>query len=333
MNGLKNKAGGPPEEPTEVPDKGTQEILDEMERDKKKSSKSPDEPKPKDESEVEEETKGKGTDGSSGEEEEKTEKKKKPKKPEQLKEPEKPSDKQPIKPRSIRTVPFGRLQKEKDKVEKLKKKLKDYEEKPKDETKTIEQKKEEKDKVIKELADKFGVDEEDVRELAELVGPKPATSKLPPEAEKKLETVDKLEKEAIYEREDRLFSKEFNKDVLPLIKEKYPKISKKSIAGIKKKLHLLAFTEEYHRVPKLKTIYLGLSDELKPILKKVTAEGTKGGGQRGKIGINLTVEQPAKIIAQMTDKQFDTYSENMGKKSKKLKITRYVPGVGDIEVE
>lgn len=58
------------------------------------------------------------------------------------------------------------------------------------------------------------------------------------------------------------YNQEFTRDIVPLVKEKYGDLPEKELATLSKKLHDLAFTDTYAKVP-LKKVFLAESDDLK----------------------------------------------------------------------
>jgi hypothetical protein len=76
------------------------------------------------------------------------------------------------------------------------------------------------------------------------------------------------------------YTKEFTQDVAPLIKERYGDVSDKELATLQKKLHDIAFTEQYAKVP-LKKIFLAESEDLGIKASKESIVTHKSGRTRG----------------------------------------------------
>lgn len=76
------------------------------------------------------------------------------------------------------------------------------------------------------------------------------------------------------------YTKEFTQDVAPLIKERYGDVSDKELATLQKKLHDLAFTEQYAKVP-LRKVFLAESDDLGIRHSKESIVTHKSGRTRG----------------------------------------------------
>jgi len=75
------------------------------------------------------------------------------------------------------------------------------------------------------------------------------------------------------------YTQEFSQDVLPLIKERYGDLPEKELATLSKKLHDLAFTDQYAKVP-LKKVFLAESDDLKVTPQKQGIVTHKSGRTR-----------------------------------------------------
>lgn len=75
------------------------------------------------------------------------------------------------------------------------------------------------------------------------------------------------------------YNQEFSKDIVPLLKEKYGELPEKELATLSKKLHALAFTDTYAKVP-LKKVFLAESEDLKVTLPKEGIVTHKSGRTR-----------------------------------------------------
>lgn len=302
------KEGG--QNPEEL-DEATQEVLAEMEKEgheidqPAKSEEKPEvkeDPKPTPKEEKPEEPKPKDSE-----------------KPEAEK-PKEEEPETPRKPRSVKMVPAWKLEIEKQKGEKLAADLEkarnappapapNVPEAPKPSTQKL-------DSAIKKWADKTGVDEADVRELTNAIldGFKPQTE-LPKEILDQLADLKKFKdtQENSFNEASEMaeYGKEFERDILPLVKAKYPDVSDAKIGELKAKLATIAFTEEYAKLP-LKKIFLaeqdGFSDVL-PAESKPSAEPGRGGAGRNEAAIApIDYDDPNLDISKLTDAQLDEFN-------------------------
>jgi len=76
------------------------------------------------------------------------------------------------------------------------------------------------------------------------------------------------------------YNEEFSKDVAPLLKERYGDLPEKQLATLRQKLHDVAFTEAYAKVP-LKKIFLAESEDLAIKPSKEHIVTNKSGKTRG----------------------------------------------------
>jgi hypothetical protein len=173
--------------------------------------------------------------------------------------------------------------------------------------------KEARDAGIKALAEKHGYSEEFVRDVLSMADENKGV--IPPEVAQKLSQVDKLSEEREIQIEEAQFSQDFDKIVLPLIKAEYgDNVPQNVIVDIKEDLKGLAYSTEYSKVP-YEVIYNGTKDfrSRVPDAKKGAEDSRpgQGGVNDGKEAIDLTKPLSDEVVATLSDKQFETYSNNM----------------------
>jgi hypothetical protein len=126
---------------------------------------------------------------------------------------------------------------------------------------------------IEELSAKYpDVDPNLLKDLQNSILAKVSTPKEVTEALKELQTI-KAERDESFESAE--YSKDFEKDVLPLIKAENPNLSDEAILQIKDNLKTFAYTEEYAKIP-LSKIFRAERDSLDipvTVVKKKTTEG------------------------------------------------------------
>ena len=170
---------------------------------------------------------------------------------------------------------------------------------------------------IKALADEMGIEPTAVLKLVGIVQ-KGLKTDLPADVKQKLDKIGEIEQERQDNFEEAEYSKEFERDVLPLVKAEYPDISTDALSTIRQKLHDLAFTEDYSKVA-LKMLYRG-EDSFRSLYrpKKETTEPGRGGSDRNaevKDWENLSEDD----VAQLSEKDFEEYSDFMAKRERGIR--------------
>ena len=155
---------------------------------------------------------------------------------------------------------------------------------------------------IKKFAEEQGLDEELVKGLINIVE-EGHISQLRKEIEDLKGTLQKSKEEAEIMRQNRLFEKEFEKEVLPLLEQEGVADKKNEIMET---LRALAFTEEYARTP-LKVIYRG--DETFETFRRKGKKSAESGGRMTHAG-----EDREKSITEMSEEEFEKWSDEQGKK-------------------
>lgn len=178
---------------------------------------------------------------------------------------------------------------------------------------------EDKGKMIDEFAEKHGLDKEVVTGLVKLVGVGNAAAleEKINKLEQRLTETSKLTEE---DRQEKLFNKEFEKKIAPLIEQ--DGLSPENQKRAKKLLHSLAFTEEFANTP-LDFIYKG-HDSFEDFRKK----GRKSGESSGPAA--HAGEGKEKSWTEMTDDEFEKESEELGKKDKNRDIRRDGRSIGSV---
>jgi hypothetical protein len=282
------------------PDEETQQILDEIAEEEKGDKKEEEEEKSKeDEKDSEDEKKDKDS--------------KEIKKDEESKKP-------PHSERSIRSIPFGRFEKEKSKREKAEADLQALKD-AKDEEKKGGEKVDLKE-AFKEIAESLNVEPDVVEKMYKAFTTIPGDKKpeLSQEISKKLDSIDKTKQQLEWQNEDRKFVKEFKRDILPEIKKLYPEISRTDIIKVMRKLHTIAFSEEYHLVPRLKSVFRAVPEEFAFLEGKKGGEGGKSAGTIRKDKKDLNRELSEEEVEDLSDEEFDRYSNNMANSKGKSKL-------------
>lgn len=165
----------------------------------------------------------------------------------------------------------------------------------------------EKDADVKKFAETHNLEESVVVDLLGLV------EKRLPKQEKDpgLEAFKEKQEE---ERQEAVFQRDFNTNVVPLIKAEHPNYTPDEIEKIKDKIFELAFSDELLKTP-ITRIYKS-EDEFRapaPSPSRRSSEPSKGGSQQQMKQVdydNITAED----ISQMSDDEFDKYSEEMGRR-------------------
>lgn len=173
------------------------------------------------------------------------------------------------------------------------------------------------------IAEETNIDPDAAFRIAKVAqkGVKPAaTFELPPETKATLEKVDKYAADQETQAEERAFNSDFEAVILPLVKAEYgDDVPATAISKIKDQVKAKAYTDEYSRVP-LATIYKG-EDEFRKVVpgKADGAEKSRGGHQeeherKEPKGVDLSKELSDDEVAKLSPEEFDTYSNNMGRR-------------------
>lgn len=187
------------------------------------------------------------------------------------------------------------------------------------ESKTKGESSEDKEKMIEEFAEKNGIDKEVIKGLVKLVGVgnTAALEEKISKLEARLTETSKITEE---EKQDKLFNKEFEKEIAPLIEQ--DGISPENQKRVKKLLYSLAFTEEFGNTP-LKFIYKG-HESFDDFRKK----GRKSGESSGPAA--HAGDGKEKSFMEMDDDEFEKESEELGKKDKNRDIRRDGKSIGSV---
>jgi len=184
---------------------------------------------------------------------------------------------------------------------------------------------EEIETAMEEFAEESGLDKETLEKLTGLIK-KSILKEIPREgglSEEEREKLRKIEEAITWSREDKLFEEEYNKDIVPLIKEM--QIPEENERKIKKTLYNLAFTEEFSKLPLREIIRTSAFDDLVPIgggtkrKGRRTAESTSGARATPRRGEVLTGED---ILGkeQIPDEEFDKILEGIMKSAEAKKF-------------
>jgi hypothetical protein len=133
---------------------------------------------------------------------------------------------------------------------------------------------------------------------------------VPQDVSKKLEALERDRQIAFLEAQ---YEDEFARDVAPLLQERYG-LDSTQLAGLKSKLHDIAFTDTYAKVP-LRKVFLAEESELKlqPNQPRETVKPTKSGKTRS-VSIDFdAVDEDT--FARMTPDQVEEYSKHQIDKS------------------
>ena len=164
---------------------------------------------------------------------------------------------------------------------------------------------------IKKIAEEFGFEVSAVEKLVNAISSKLT---LPAELKEKLEAFEAEKKEQVQEQ---LFGKHFLKEVSPMLEK--DGIEGKGADKVKKLIHELAFTEKYANTD-LDEIYIiakqkGLIENLGVFKGRKTAEGGRGGTGAGGGG-----GSEKKSFEEMSEKEFEEFSDDAGKKTSNYTI-------------
>jgi hypothetical protein len=160
---------------------------------------------------------------------------------------------------------------------------------------------------LKELAQHYGLELDDAQEkffgaILDKAVPKGLNEKL-----------EALERERNIAFLESQYDTEFRKDVVPMLVERYG-VDEQQLAELKAKLHNLAFTETYAKVP-LKKVFLAEESEFKlsPNEPRSTVKAVKSGKTRGtSIDFDSVDEE---TFARMSPEDIERYAEHQISKS------------------
>lgn len=130
----------------------------------------------------------------------------------------------------------------------------------------------------KVIAEKHNVDPELLKDLKNLLASEIST---PAEVMEKLKELDTIKADRAKEFADNAYNKEFDKDILPLLKAEYPDISDETLSSIKNDLKTIAFTEEYGKLP-LNKVFMAEKSSFKIVSnpKRKSSETVRPGASR-----------------------------------------------------
>lgn len=169
--------------------------------------------------------------------------------------------------------------------------------------------KENLDDAMDELSTKYpDIDPNLLKDLQNSIIKKISTPKEVQEALKELQTI-KAERDESFESIE--YSKDFDKDVMPILKAEHPNLSDEAISQIKDSLKTFAYTEEYAKIP-LSKIYKAEKESLNiPIAspKKKSTESDKSFRTRDSGAVDFD---------NMTDEAFNNLSDE-----EKLKFSQH----------
>jgi hypothetical protein len=174
---------------------------------------------------------------------------------------------------------------------------------------------------IKTLAEKYGHDEAFIREILDVATEN--SGKLPEQVQEGLKKAHMLTTERELETEEANYSADFDRVVVPLIKAEYGADAPDSlISDIKEDLKVLAYSEEYGKVP-YAVIFKG-QDQFRGLIpdKKKGAEGGRGGTEASVTATekpDLTQPLSDEVVKTLSDSEFDEYSKNMESKERNRK--------------
>ena len=195
------------------------------------------------------------------------------------------------------------------------------------------------DEKVKNLADKLGVEPDELKDAIKSLVPDAPT--LPPDLAEKLKEIDTLKSERAIAVEEAKFSADFDTQILPLIKKEYgDDVPPETILKLKENLKAMAYEPDYAKVP-YATIYKG-TDSFRGVIpdKKKGAENSRGGtvvvtqstrttAQNGDIDwadpdLDLSDEQLKKLDAA----EFDKYCDIQAKREQTGRSARIAKNEG-----
>jgi len=157
---------------------------------------------------------------------------------------------------------------------------------------------------LKKLADEYGVDEDFVTKLNKMILSK---TKLPEETQKQLDSIARRDKE---EKADETFN-----NAISALQEENPN---EPINDYKEKIKELGHTEGHTK----ESAYELFFRHIKPTISvnKKSAESSKGRGDVKKTTTNY--DDPNLDVDNLSDKEFDEYTEAQASKEKRLEIRK-----------
>lgn len=164
---------------------------------------------------------------------------------------------------------------------------------------------------VKAIAEKYGITEPGF--VQDLIDAASKRSQLPAELVDKIKEHDHYAEIAKKQAEDGAFVQDFEKDVLPLVREEYPEISDADVARIRDDVKKLAYSEKLLSTP-LSLIYKG-DDAFRGVVspKKKTAESGRGGESRSVDLLDFD-SMSESDIGKLSPENFIKYSEHMAAK-------------------
>ena len=162
---------------------------------------------------------------------------------------------------------------------------------------------------IKEMTEKYGLEEGMIKDLIGIVGGPKSLDK------DSKDKITKIEKELADSKEDKIFDREFSKDIVTL-----EDLKKEDQEEVKKLLKDLAFTEEYAKVPLKRIWRFEEFDKFRGEVKGKKSAESSGGGARGEL---TNYDSWSKEdIKNASGPEFDKYCDYMEKKQPKFTIHR-----------
>jgi hypothetical protein len=161
---------------------------------------------------------------------------------------------------------------------------------------------------LRSLAQQYGLalDESQERFFSALL-----QQAVPQDVTLKLEALERDRQVAYLESQ---YEQEFNKDVAPLLRERYGEVAEEKLAELKAKLHDTAFSETYAKVP-LRKVFLAEEDtfKLQRMEPQTTVQAVKGGKTRA---IHVDYDSvDEETFRRMSPEDVEKYTEHMIAKS------------------
>lgn len=194
-------------------------------------------------------------------------------------------------------------------------------EKPHDDTKIEDGKESESDIDITALADELGVEESVVAKIIDTAEQRAKANfkqfELSDEDKQALVAAKQYQEQQVIESERKLFESDFEKQVLPEIKKEYgDDVPESVVADLKEKLHGIAYTDEYKKVP-YSEIYRGKA-EFRGVIaeKRKSAESSRGGAFQTSGQMVKYEDLDESQIANLSGEEFDKYSDYMARRER-----------------
>jgi hypothetical protein len=149
---------------------------------------------------------------------------------------------------------------------------------------------------LEALGDEFGVDKNFLAKLEKAIVSK---TSIPKDISEKLKELDVIKQDRAKEYQENSYLKEFESDVLPIIKAENPNISETALSQIKDNLKKYAFSEEYAKLPLNKVFKVEKETLGIPVATphKKTVESSRSGTTRATTTIDFD---------DMSEEQFKT---------------------------